>query len=72
VSFQKNQINYQVNFCHDCWQILNTQFTNFISPKQHLPMMREKSLIVFKRLIKDFLNGESIEEMLAAAKNELI
>ena len=71
VSFQKNQINYQVNFCHDCWQILNTQFTNFTSPKKHFPM-REKSLIIFRRLIKVFLNGESIEEMLAAAKNELL
>jgi len=33
--------------------------------------MKEKSVVIFKRLIKDFLIGESIEEMLAAAKNGL-
>jgi hypothetical protein len=70
VSFQKKQINYQVNFCHDCWQILSTQFTNMKSKKTHSPM-KEKSVVIFKRLIKDFMRGESIEEMLAAAKNGL-
>ena len=68
VSFQKNQINYQVNFCHDCWQILVAQLTKSQSGRKHFPMS-EKSMIIFKRLITAFLNGESIEEMLVAAKN---
>ena len=70
VSFQKKQINYQVNFCHDCWQVLSTQFKNMKSKNTRSPM-KEKSVVIFKRLIKDFLIGESIEEMLAAAKNGL-
>ena len=70
VSFQKKQINYQVNFCHDCWQVLSTQFTNMKSKNAH-SSMKEKSVLFFKRLITDFVRGESIEEMLATAKNGL-
>ena len=70
ISFQKQQINYQVNFCHDCWQILVTQLTKSKMDNKHFPMS-EKAVIIFKRLMKTFLDGDSIEEMLIAAKNGL-
>ena len=74
VSFERNQINYQVNFCHDCWQVLNTEVANLEEPRRnkHYFPMKEKSLLIFKRLIKAFLNDESIEEMIAVAKNGLL
>ena len=76
VSFERNQINYQVNFCHDCWQVLQTELATFEEKPQirnkHFIPMKEKSLQIFKRLIKAFLNDESIEEMIAVAKNRLL
>ena len=75
VSFQRNQINYQVNFCDDCWQVINTEINNveekFRQHKEHFSPMKQKSLQIFKRLIKAFVNDESIEEMIAVAKNGL-
>ena len=71
VSFQKNQINYQVNFCHDCCQVLSAQFKSLKYQPKHFTM-RQKSLIIYKRLIKAFLNDESIDEIIAAAKNGLL
>jgi len=71
VSFKKDQINYQVNFCQDCWKTLKGQFTNTETEQKHF-RMKQKSFIIFKRLIKTFINGESIEELLATAKNGLL
>lgn len=74
VFFQRNQINYQVNFCDDCWQVINTEIHNVErkTHKKHFFPMKQKSLQIFKRLIKAFVNDESIEEMIAVAKNELL
>ena len=71
VSFKKDQINYQVNFCQDCWKTLKGQFTNTETEQKHF-RMKQKSFIIFRRLIKTFINGESIEELLAFAKNGLL
>ena len=75
VSFQRNQINYQVNFCDDCWQVINLEINNDEEKPHHHTKhffpMKQKSLQIFKRLIKAFVKDESIEEMIAVAKNRL-
>merc|ERR1712203_1225575 len=60
----KENNHAQVNFCQDCWKTLKGQFTNTETEQKHF-RMKQKSFIIFKRLIKTFINGESIEELLA-------